>query len=113
MKRILIVCRCYREEKNISPELEQLGYDVESVDVESLDFNSLDLSAFNIAVITLHPDTSATWSAYLDFRQQFPDFPVLAYMGHHGTKRLKSAINYVLIKNKEPQGLTGGGRDHN
>jgi DNA-binding NtrC family response regulator len=100
MKKILIVCRGSREEKTISSELKEDGYDVQLIGVEKHDFNSLDLSRFNLAVISLHPDIAATWNAYLDFRQQFPGFPALVYMGHHGVDRLKSAIKNVLIKKK-------------
>ncbi len=99
MKKILIVSRGSRE-KTISSELKAGGYDVRLIGVEKLDFNSLDLSRFNLAVISLHPDISATWNAYLDFRQQFPGFPALVYMGHHGVDRLKSAIKNVLIRKK-------------
>lgn len=102
MKKILIVCRGSREKKTISSELEKNGYDVELIGLEELYFNSPDLSGFNLAVISLHPEISATWSTYLDFRQQFPGFPVLVYMGHHGVDRLKSAIKNVLIKNNHP-----------
>ncbi|MFO7971486.1 MAG: hypothetical protein R6U40_07025 [Desulfobacterales bacterium] len=98
----MIICKGSREKKTISSELEKNGYDVELIGLEELYFNSLDLSGFNLAIISLHPDISATWNAYLDFRHQFPGFPVLVCMGHHGVDRLKSAIKNVLIKNNPP-----------
>lgn len=99
MKKILIVCRGSREKKAISSKLKEDGYDVEFIGIDELDFNSLDPSRFNLSIISLHPDIPATWSAYLDFRQQFPGFPALVYMGHHGLDHLKSAIKNVLIRN--------------
>lgn len=97
----MLVCRGSREEKTISLELKEHGYDVELIGIEELDFNSLDLFGFNFAIISLHPDISATWNAYLDFMQQFPGFPTLVYMGHQNVDRLNSAIKNVLIKNKQ------------
>lgn len=99
MTKILHFCQQEGiQSQKVSRQLRQEGYEVEQVDLDLLDFSALEISEADLAIVHLHPDVQATWGTYLDLKHRFPDFPVLAYMGHHAVDALKAAIINIFAK---------------
>ena len=96
MKRILIIDNAAQEKTLVNEALKREGYRVNTLEAESLDLVRLDPATFDLAIVNLYPDVSNTWGIYLDFKQHFPDTPVLVYMSHHALDSLKAAINNIF-----------------
>lgn len=102
MKKILVIDDEVKEKEYMNRELQREGYSVKIVEAESLDYKRLDVTGFDLAIINLYPDAPTTWGVYLDFKQYFPNCPVLVYMSHHALEGLKSAIKNVFRQQSRP-----------
>ncbi len=104
MKHILIICKKGNEKKGINGELNAEGYTVEKIAINSLDRVKQSFDAYDLAIIHLHPDVAEAWRLYVDFKERYPDLPVMVYMDHQPLTSLKAAIRDIF--RKKPRRLT-------
>lgn len=96
MKHLLIIYRQFNSAETIRNDLEADGYGVHLIGIEALDLKKLKRSAYDLVIIQSYPDLSPAWEVYLNFKERFPDIPVLLYIHQNTLNTLKSSIKEVF-----------------
>ena len=96
MKHLLIIYRQFNNAEAIRNDLEADGYGVHLIENKALDLKILNLSAYDLAIIQSYPDLSTAWGVYLNFKERFPDFPILLYIRQNTLDTLKASVKEVF-----------------
>lgn len=98
METILILEKQAHRREFIARELEKEGYTVKTICDGELLIDQFDASVVDLLILNLYPDSFKAWSIYNDFKNHYPDFPVIICIlrNIYALKQLKMEIRSIL-----------------